>query len=506
MPSKRLLTLLPALALAAAVHAPVAVASSNQVSIFQDDAGLLGPSAASTLATIKGLGASEVRVSLPWANIATASRQPGSPSSAGSYPAANWAPYDAIDRLAAANGVKLEFDVGYPIPKWAQGKGRAQGVGSGVPWKPNAADFGSFVKAVGTRYSGSFDGLPAVHLWSIWNEPNYGISLAPESTDGGRIVVAAGLYRQLIDKAYSGFKGSGHGGDTILFGELAPHGYPNPGTENVGAPLTFLRALYCVGSNGKAVTGSVARGEGCPSRLGHSFRSKNPLLFNAKGFAAHLYAQGIPPDQTLQPRRPCAEIDKKNSADLGAVGTLISLLKKVSHRTIPIWNTEYGFQTNPPETPACNVRPVDQATQAEYINWAEYISWKNPDVASYDQYLLTDPPAGNFASGLEFSAGSPKASFQAYQVPLFMPVTSAGSATSLEVWGAARPSRFGGPSTALVQFTPAGGGATTTTAVGLKNGYFDTHITFSRSGTVRVAWEAAPGVVEYSRSQSVTIG
>ena len=37
---------------------------------------------------------------------------------------------------------------------------------------------------------------------------------------------------------------------------------------------------------------------------------------------------------------------------------------------------------------------------AVYLNWSEYLTWRDPRIKSYDQYLLLDPPAGIFASGL----------------------------------------------------------------------------------------------------------
>ena len=59
---------------------------------------------------------------------------------------------------------------------------------------------------------------------------------------------------------------------------------------------------------------------------------------------------------------------------------------------------------------------MSPATAAYYINWAEYLSWRNPIVASYDQYLLADPPGHYpFSSGLETSAGKKKATYNAFR-------------------------------------------------------------------------------------------
>ena len=53
--------------------------------------------------------------------------------------------------------------------------------------------------------------------------------------------------------------------------------------------------------------------------------------------------------------------------------TLDRLNRAYGSRTqFPIWNTEYGYWTNPPEAAA----RISPATAAYYINWAEYLSWK----------------------------------------------------------------------------------------------------------------------------------
>ena len=113
-------------------------------------------------------------------------------------------------------------------------------------WKPNVADYGDWVKAVGTRYSGQFTPpgasapLPRVDFWSTWNEPNIGINLAPETTHAGSAVeVAPMLYRKLLDAAWTAQHASGHGHDRILIGELAPAG------TSGGRQDCFLRWTRC---------------------------------------------------------------------------------------------------------------------------------------------------------------------------------------------------------------------------------------------------------------------
>ena len=102
-----------------------------------------------------------------------------------------------------------------------------------------------------------------------------------------------------------------------------------------------------------------------------------------------------------------------------------------SHKRFPIYNTEFGYITTPPKHDSKKTPWVGQAKAAYYLNWAEYISWRNPRLISFSQYLLYDPlPArpgndwGGFASGLlSYGKHKPKATYAAWRLPLYMPVT-----------------------------------------------------------------------------------
>jgi hypothetical protein len=150
---------------------------------------------------------------------------------------------------------------------------------------------------------------------------------------------------------------------------------------------------------------------------------------------------------------------------------------------------------------------VSPATAAYYLNWAEYISWRNPRIASAMQYLLYDPNPlkapefGGFASGLIFYNGSRKPGYDAYRMPLFLPSTTERGGSSLEVWGAVRPTHFasldagGTPQQVQIQFQPGSSGAFTTVrtvTITSPRGYFDAHVAFPTSGSVRLAWSYPP--------------
>lgn len=499
------------LALTAVAWLPsTASASHSQISMIQDGGDLYN--APATLQQFRSLGANTIRVIVPWATLAPnpfATRKPNfDATDPNAYPAGVWAPYDAIVQQAKQDGLTVDLTVTGGAPRWAEAQAAPPADTSPlyIAWKPNAAAYGQFVEAVATRYSGTFTPkgqsapLPRVHFWVIFNEPNFGLDLGPQATNGSSVATGPMMYRSLLNAGWNALKATGHIHDTILFGEFAargqsggptshaPQGYP--GNYAQTKPLIFLRELYCVNTNYQQLRGSAASSIGCPTSAAgsRSFRSQNPALFGASGVGDHPYPGNQNPltDGRSDP----------NFAAFPDLGNLESVLDRVnrvygSGKKFPIYNDEYGYITKPPS--AQNY--VSPTTAAYYINWAEYLSWKSPRIASYMQYLLEDPPpnAGayaGFASGLEFSNGKPKPGYDAYRLPVYMPRTSFTRGSSQELWGDVRPAPFmiadgAGPQTVAVQLN---GKTIKTVTVSGSAGYFDIHLTFPGSGSVRLAW------------------
>jgi hypothetical protein len=507
--------------------APPAIASHNQEAIFLD-----GPSLDSnpvgTLATLRELGVTRLRLTMAWSSLApgvSSSRRPSHfrATDPAQYPAARWALYDTIIRTAAADGVGIDLDLTGGAPLWATGPGMPSDKVH-LQWKPSARQFGYFVRAVGTRYSGRYrppgsaTALPRVDFWSIWNEPNYGPDLAPQAIDHDRIEVGAAAYRKILDYAWTALHRSGHGRDTILIGETAPRGLDHPiGNFSGVKPLRFLRALYCVDSRYRRLRGAAARARSCPTTTTGSrrFRSQHPALFNATGFSDHPYEQGTAPNRPTYAcgRGVCSSAhrsdpDYADLPELGRLGRTLDRLNRVygSRTRFPLWNTEYGYRTNPPEKVPGLVSPT---TAAEYMNWAEYLSWRQPRVRSYNQYLLVDP-AGFFDSGLEYANGRHKPTYDAFRLPLFLPRTSTPRGRAIEVWGCARPAHLAiGPQPVQIQFRPAGGrGWSTVRTVQVTNarGYFDVRQPFTRSGQVRLRYSYPGGQTVFSRTVGISVG
>ena len=519
-------------------------ANSSQISIFQDNSDLSTDPAvtASALAQFRELGASTVRVVLPWSQIAPGPRQRTRPSfvatNPAAYPAAGWVMYDNLVRQAAADKLTVDLTITGGAPRWAE-NGSPPNSDPFFAWKPNAAAYGQFVQAVAKRYDGHFtppgasSPLPAIHFWALYNEPNFGQDLGPQAIDGSRVSIAPMYYRSLVNAGWHALRSTGHGRNTILIGEFAARGNnfspprrfaPQglPGDYGQTKPLQFIRTLYCVDATYHELRGRYAAQRGCPTSAAASrrFRGENPGLFNASGLSDHPYPSWLSP-----------ATDGRNDPDFAALPDLGNLARALDraqgaygrHRAMPLYNTEYGYITRPPKAPPY----VTQTTAAYYINWAEYMTYKNRRVESYMQYLLSDPPPNTgayagFASGLETYKGAKKATFYAYRMPLYMPITTLRRGQRVEVWGDVRPAPFAaldgfGAQRAQVQLNSGRGWTTVATVnVGRTNGYFDARMSFASSGSVRLQWTyptgdsflSSPdveGQTIYSRSFRITV-
>jgi hypothetical protein len=547
---------LPASALALAVLPTAANASSKQVAIIQDGA-LIQANPAGTLAQMRALGATTVRVTLFWDSVApdiTAKKKPKfDATNPNAYPAANWAPYDTIVNAAKADGMTIDFTVAGGAPRWAEGPGipsnyvitKKNGAAKFFAWKPNAKDYGQFMQAVGKRYGGGFTPkgsatkLPRVRFWTIWNEPNFGEDLGPQAIDTSRIAYAPMLYRNLVRSGWSALQRTGHTTkkDTIVIGELAAHGFPLsngrhsknapqglPGNAAQYQPLPFVRTLYCLDQQGHKLTGTAAAHAGCPTTAKGraAFRKDNPGLFGASGVGDHPYANNATPLS-----------DGKSNKEWSTFPNLPLLERTLdqanqvwgSHTRYPIYNDEYGYITDPPQQQVDHSVPT--RTAAKYINWAEYLSWRSPRVASYSQYLLNDPLPnpitgnGGFATGIYTSKGKPKPSLNAYRLPLWLPSTVLKKPGPDKVWGEARPATWTGKDTkrtqvVQIQFQAHGKGGWKTIQTVKSDHYFVVRPHFTTSGNVRLRYTypvagdtllplGVAGTSIVSRTQSITV-
>src|SRR4051794_22127856 len=463
--------------------AATASAARNQESIFEDEHQLLdlGPATANrSLDDMHSLGADSIRSLVLWSRIAPrGSRRPKGfkATDPRAYNAALWDPYDDLVRRTRARGLGLILSPSTPIPKWASRCKR----GNRSTCKPDPKAYGAFVTALARRYSGSYRDenqgggvLPRVTRWSLGNEPNQPGWLTPqyERKRGRLVATAAVVYRQLAQAGIRALKGSGHGRDQILLGETSPIGRTSGSlARRPVPPLEFLRKLFCLNARGGRLTGADGRAPGCGK-----FKK-----LAVKGFAHHPYQRGgsRPPAEPPQGR---GEITISTPARLHRVLDQAGRAHRIPRR-LPIYYTEYGFQTNPPD----RIFGVRATLQPAYINQSDWMAYRDPRVRAVAQYKLVDEAAlSSFQSGLRFLDGRAKPAYAAYRLPIWV----SGRGSRLRVYGQVRPAPDSTPQVVQIQRAPRRGGAFTTAktlTVRSRKGQFLTRVE-RRPGVWRLVW------------------
>ena len=213
----------------ALAFASPAAASKTQWSMFEDHVFLVrsGPAVrAQTLDEIRGLGADTLRIEVKWSEVAPSPGSKTEPAFDATDPSAypGFEPYDDLITKAFAKGFRVMLTLAPDAPNWATAGGR------GGNYKVDSNDFASFARAVGRRYSGTFNGLPAVKYFSIWNEPNHIFFLKPRSQ-------SPRVYRRLVERGLPALRATAAAGSQVFVGELAPVG---TATKVIG-PKRFLQ-------------------------------------------------------------------------------------------------------------------------------------------------------------------------------------------------------------------------------------------------------------------------
>jgi hypothetical protein len=334
-----------------------------------------------------------------------------------------------------------------------------------------------------------------VDHWSIWNEPNHGGWLEPQWDGKPLTPQSPRIYRGLVDAAWSALQGTGHGGDTILVGETSPAGL-NPGLTRGLHPLHFIRSLYCLNAKLHPLAGAGATRQGCPAKFdGAAFVAAHPGLFSASGWAHHPYSL------TTAPRH---KDTNRDDATLSGIPRLTRTLDSAfraygQNRKLPVWLTEYGYQTDPPD----QTIGVSFARQAAWLDDATFLAYQNPRIASFAQFLLVDDGPnkqfkaddprywGTFQSGLITLDGKHKTSYESFKRPISVTPAHVKRGGKVRVFGQLRTASDGQALTANIQFRARGSKTwktVTQVAVGNTRGFVDTTLRASGSGSYRIAW------------------
>ena len=379
------------LAVSAATASPKkhAVATTSHLLVgINDEADTLYGNPVTGFQALKALNAQVLRVNLYWGGTPWAvsrGAKPTDPTDPGD-PAYNWSLYDRLMRYAATYHIKVVFSILF-TPKWANG-GNARTV---APTNPQELE--DFASAAAQRYSGLYvppawqqqptlesptDPLPAVKLWTAWNEPNNPVFLTPQyKRAGGKWVVASAIaYAKICNAIYTGIHSAGVSGEKVACGVTAPKGNDAPATSRASVdPISFLIAAKKAGMKKFDV------------------------------YAHHPYYAAPSESPTYVPTGKTAR-----RIQMGNINVLLAEITKL-YGPKHLWITEYGYQTNPPDKSF----GVSWAKQAAYLTQVYAMARANPRIDMLLWFLIKDEPSlGGWQSGLETDTGRHKPAWNAY--------------------------------------------------------------------------------------------
>ena len=472
-----------------------ALASGSQESLLQDDDILISaPTDAAVddaFEELRNLGVDRVRLSVIWNELAP-KRPDGPLNEPRSYPERQFDPLDRAVRSAERFGIKVLLNVRGPAPGWAEQHPVPPLLAGRGSYRPDPGAFGAFVEMVGRRYTGDHKDengpyrLPRVSAWSIWNEPNWGTLLRPQTVRDPKTrrlrTVSPELYRLLFRAASAGLAASGHRDDIVLLGETSPIGSDKMGERSPMDPRRFLRDLFCLDTKLRPLRRKRAQ------RLRCDYDQHGPLA--ATGYAHHPYPV------TAAPAAPSADKGWITLADTPRLVALLDAAARAGRISpgMPIWFTEFGYQTAPPDP----LRGISLAQHAAWLVEAEYLAWREPRVAAFSQFLLRDdePKAeypvtdarywGTYQTGLRFADGTVKPAYDAYRLPLLV-----APGDPLELWGMVRPAENGLEQRIRIEYRAGPNDAWTTVAERLVSdprGYFTERVPGGRVGEYRFHW------------------
>jgi hypothetical protein len=355
---RRLARLTAVACLAALAAVPLGAAADRMWIGFHDDPSFRWEADRTSMVDrAQAANATMFRAVVTWAHVAP--RRPANASNPFD-PAYRLDDVDQLIRDAQARGMEVLLTI-WGTPRWANGN-------KGPAFMPrNLNDLRNFSRALANRYSGRHPGYPFVRFWSVWNESNLQLFLAPQFDSRGRSV-APRNYARLYAASYAGIK-AGNSRALVGIGETS-----SAGRDKVLA--------------GKSGTHS-------PGRFAQLVARANPRLkFDA--WAHHPYPVPVRMKPTQKVRWPNVSLASLPQFEK-------SLDTWFRRKGIPIWITEYGHETRPGERAG-----VTEGQQAAYIRQALGLARKDPRVQMFVWFVFQDTTTSLWQSGLYRLNGAAK--------------------------------------------------------------------------------------------------
>lgn len=341
------------LALAGAAHGAL------KVGFYDEATTLFRPDDPEGWNTLDELNARVLRLNLYWNRVAK--RRPAKPADH-TDPAYDWSLYDSAVERARERGIELIFSV-FGTPGWANG-------GKGFRYAPKRlADLRAFSKAAAERY-------PTVNAWAAWNEPNAPNFLRPQSQKrGGRwVFTSPKIYAGICNAVVAGVNAA-RPRATVACGVLNPRGKRHPnGRRDSVAPVVFLSRMRIAGAR--------------PEAIAH----------NPYPWSKHI--------------KPLQRVRSRTNVTLGNIDVLVGAVDRLWRGRLPIWITEYAYQTNPPDRRF----GVSWKTQAKYLRQAVRYVRRKKRISYFCWFLVKDERAvARWNSGVMTADGRHKRSFAAFR-------------------------------------------------------------------------------------------
>ncbi len=362
---RKLRLVLPILVVLLAIPAATAHAVARMPVGFYDDPSFRwSEDAKANLLEAQRAHTSIVHVLAYWSSIAKS--RPKNPLS-GSDPAYDLSDLDQLVISSEQYGFEVLMTIA-GTPAWANG-------GRTPNYPPsNMNDLKNFAQMLATRYNGKNARFGVVTRFSIWNEPNLQLFLAPQFDKKGKIVSPA-TYAKLYMAGYNGIK-AGNPKALVAAGETSNrgHNHPTGGVSDSTAPATFARLLS----------------------------EANPKL-PMDAWATHPYP-------SVYALGPTQRVAYPNVA-FSTMTRFGDDLKKWFGRRIPIWVTEYGEQT----APEYDKGGVSYSKQAQDLKKALQLAQESPYVEMFAWFIFRDSTSKTWFSGVVRANGKKKPSYGTFQ-------------------------------------------------------------------------------------------
>ncbi len=234
--------------------------------------------------------------------------------------------------------------------------------------------FGNFAYAAAKEF-------PWVRMWTAWNEPNTSVFSRPVSPSA--------YVRQVLNPAYASLHQANRS-NQVAGGVTSPRATPSG-----MSPLAFMAGM----------------------RAAHA---------RLDAYAQNPYPASPRETPFVDPCRYCRTLTMARLPQIRADVTRYFGSK-------PLWLTEYGYQTNPPD----RILGVSPTKQAQYEAQASLRVWQQAGVTVLIHFLVRDEPEiGGWQSGFLTIRNALKPSFAGFGLPL---AEVARHGSSVVVWGQVRP-------------------------------------------------------------------